>query len=306
MTLLRTPERSSLAPSAESGTAPVPATPESPRRAPRRLPAIALYGALALAAVLTLLPFAWVVSGSLRSLDEIRSDPGAWLPSAPTLDNFVRLFTGEGFAVYLVNSLVVAAIVVVGNIVTASLAGYALSKFEFRGKKLAFGAVLAALMVPYTAVFVPQFVVTVNLGLIDTLAGIAGPSITLPLSIFIMRQYASSVPDELLEAARLDGAGEFRTFFRVFLPLAGPAVATITIMSFLNSWNNFIWPLIVAQSTRTYTLPVGLAATNKAAANLTDYGLSLAGALVVMLPVLVLFLFLQRYFVQGIAATGIR
>jgi multiple sugar transport system permease protein len=160
--------------------------------------------------------------------------------------------------------------------------------------------------VPYTATFVPQFIVIVRLGLVDTLPGIALPSLALPLSIFIMRQYAHAIPDELLEAARIDGAGEFRVFFRIFLPLTGPALATITIMSFLASWNNFIWPLVVAQSTAGYTLPVGLAATSQAAQNVTDYGLVLAGALVVMLPVLVLFLALQRYFVQGVAATGMR
>ncbi|MEU6351456.1 carbohydrate ABC transporter permease [Streptomyces sp. NPDC047072] len=266
----------------------------------------ALYGALVLCALLTLLPFAWVASGSLRSLDEIRSDPGAWIPAHPTLDNFTRLFETQGFGRFLVNSVVVAAIVVVGNIVAASAAGYALAKLEFAGRRLAFGAVMAALMVPFTAVFVPQFVITVDLGLADTLTGIALPAAALPLCVFIMRQYALSVPDELLEAARIDGAGEFRIFFRIFLPLAGPAVATITIMSFLTSWNNFIWPLIVAQSMSTYTLPVGLAATSQAAAHVTDYGLMLAGAIVVMLPVLVLFLFLQRYFVQGVAGTGMR
>jgi len=159
---------------------------------------------------------------------------------------------------------------------------------------------------PFSATFVPQFIVTVNLGLIDTLAGIALPSLVLPISVFIVRQYAASIPDELLEAARIDGAGELRIFFRVFLPLAGPALATATIMAFLASWNNFIWPLIVAQQSSTYTLPVGLAATKQAAQHVTDYGLVLAGAVVVMLPVLALFLFLQRYFVQGIAAAGLK
>ena len=265
-----------------------------------------LYGALVLCALLTMLPFVWVLSGSLRSLDEIRSDPGAWLPHHVTLDNFVRLFKTEGFGRFLVNSIVVAVIVVVGNIVAASAAGYALAKLDFAGKRIAFGAVMAAMMVPFTTVFVTQFVITVDLGLADTLTGIALPSAALPLSVFIMRQYALSVPDEVLEAARIDGAGELRIFFRIFLPLAGPAVATITIMSFLYSWNNFIWPLIVAQSTAGYTLPVGLAATSQAAAHVTDYGLMLAGAIVVMLPVLVLFLFLQRYFVQGISGTGMR
>ncbi|MGN9760068.1 carbohydrate ABC transporter permease [Streptomyces sp. SD31] len=265
-----------------------------------------LYGALVLCALLTMLPFVWVISGSLRSLDEIRSDPGAWLPNHVTLDNFVRLFQTEGFGRFLVNSIVVAIIVVAGNIVAASAAGYALAKLDFAGKRIAFGAVMAAMMVPFTTVFVTQFVITVGLGLADTLTGIALPGVALPLSVFIMRQYAMSIPDELLEAARIDGAGEFRIFFRIFLPMAGPAVATITIMSFLYSWNNFIWPLIVAQSTSSYTLPVGLAATSQAAAHVTDYGLMLAGAIVVMLPVLLLFLLLQRYFVQGIAGTGMR
>nr|WP_245694999.1 carbohydrate ABC transporter permease [Streptomyces antibioticus] len=273
---------------------------------PRSVARPLLYSALVLCALLTLLPFLWVISGSLRSLDEIRSDPGAWLPHHVTLDNFTRLFATEGFGRFLVNSIVVATIVVLGNIVAASAAGYALAKLDFAGKRIAFGAVMAALMVPFTAVFVPQFVITVDLGLADTLTGIALPAMALPLSVFIMRQYALSIPDELLEAARIDGAGEFRIFFRIFLPLAGPAVATVTIMSFLFSWNNFIWPLIVAQSTSSYTLPVGLAATSQAAAHVTDYGLMLAGAIVVMLPVLVLFLFLQRHFVRGIAGTGMR
>ncbi len=273
---------------------------------PRSVARPLLYGALVLCALLTMLPFAWVISGSLRSLDEIRSDPGAWLPHHVTLDNFVRLFATEGFGRFMVNSVVVAVIVVAGNIVAASAAGYALAKLDFAGKRLAFGAVMAAMMVPFTAVFVTQFVITVDLGLADTLTGIALPGVAMPLSVFIVRQYATSIPDELLEAARIDGAGEFRIFFRIFLPLAGPAVATITIMSFLTSWNNFIWPLIVAQSMSTYTLPVGLAATSQAAAHVTDYGLMLAGAIVVMLPVLLLFLFLQRYFVQGISGTGMR
>ncbi|MEU9916022.1 carbohydrate ABC transporter permease [Streptomyces sp. NPDC051001] len=278
------------------------------RLASRRRPVARplLYGALVLCALLTALPFFWVLSGSLRSLDEIRSDPGAWLPHHVTFDNFLRLFRTEGFGQFMVNSVVVAAIVVAGNIVAASAAGYALAKLDFAGKRLAFGAVMAAMMVPFTAVFVTQFVITVDLGLADTLTGIALPGVAMPLSVFIMRQYAMSIPDELLEAARIDGAGEFRIFFRIFLPLSGPAVATITIMSFLASWNNFIWPLIVAQSMDTYTLPVGLAATSQAAANVKDYGLLLAGAIVVMLPVLLLFLFLQRYFVQGISGTGMR
>ena len=272
----------------------------------QRVPRAFLYLVLVVAAVITVLPFIWVISGSLRSIADFQSDPGAWVPSAPTLANYGKLFSSAGFGGYLVNSLIVAAITVAGNVIGGSLAGYALAKLDFRGKRLAFGAVVIALMMPFSATFVPQFMVTVNLGLIDTLVGIALPSAVLPISVFIVRQYASSIPDELIEAARIDGASELRIFAQVFLPLAGPALATATIMSFLASWNNFIWPLIVAQSSSTYTLPVGLAATQQAAQNVTDYGLVLAGAVVVMLPVLILFLFLQRYFVQGIAATGLK
>jgi multiple sugar transport system permease protein len=267
---------------------------------------VALYPVLAVLAGFTMLPFAWVVSGSLRTTGDIQADPGAWLPDEVTLDNFGRLFTQAGFGTYLVNSVVVAAMVVVGNVVAAAAAGYALAKLDFAGKRLAFGAVLAALMVPFSATFVPQFVVTVGLGLVDTLQGIALPSLVLPVSVFIVRQFAGGIPDELLEAARIDGAGEMRIFLRIFLPLAGPALATVTIMSFLASWNNFIWPLIVAQEKASYTLPVGLAATSQAAQNVTDYGLVLAGAVVVMLPVLILFVLLQRYFVQGITGTGLK
>jgi multiple sugar transport system permease protein len=272
----------------------------------RRVPVALLYVALIVAAALTVLPFFWVASGSLRGLDDFRSAPGAWLPSEVTFDNYTRLFTQVGFGGFLVNSLIVAALTVVANVIGGSMAGYALAKLEFRGKRIAFGAVMASLMVPFSATFVPQFVVTVNLGLVNTLVAIALPLMVAPLSVFIVRQYAASIPQELIEAARIDGASEFRIFGQVFLPLAGPALATVTIMSFLASWNNFIWPLIVAQQSATYTLPVGLAATKQAAQNVTDYGLVLAGAVVVMLPVLALFLFLQRYFVQGIAATGLK
>ena len=268
--------------------------------------AFGLYLLLVLGAGLTLLPFLWVISGALRTSEDFRRAPGAWLPEAVTFENFARLFAANGFSTYLVNSLIVAAIVVAGNVIAASMAGFALAKLDFAGKRVAFGVVMIALMVPFSATFVPQFVVTVNLGLVDTLAGIALPSLVLPISIFIMRQFALGIPDELLEAARLDGASEGRIFAGIFLPLAGPALATTTIMSFLASWNNFIWPLIVAQRAETYTLPVGLATLSQSAANVTDYGLILAGAVVVMLPVLVLFILLQRYFVQGISAAGLK
>jgi len=265
-----------------------------------------LYLALCLVSALMLLPFAWVAFGAFKTQGEFMSNPGGWLPeSFANLDNFIVLFTEEGFGPYLVNSIIVSAVTVLANVLFCSMAGYALAKLPFRGRGLLMGCVLVAMTVPYVALFVPQFLITVQLGLVNTLAGIVAPMLVMPLGVFIMRQFALSIPDELLEAARIDGAGEFGIFLRVFLPLLGPAIATVSIFTFLASWNSFLWPLVVAQTEEVFTLPVGLATASQAS-NTTAYGLLLAGAIVVLLPVLILFLFLQRYFIQGIAATGLK
>ncbi|MET3898478.1 multiple sugar transport system permease protein [Devosia sp. UYZn731] len=265
-----------------------------------------LYGLLTLGALIALLPFAWVLFGAFKNQAEIMSAPGAWLPqSFGNVANFVTLFAERMFGRYMVNSLIVSSATVLTNVLFATMAGYAIAKLEFPGHKLVFGCVLAAMMVPYIALFVPQFFIIVQMGLVNTLTAIVLPIAVMPIGVFIMRQFADSVPNELLEAARIDGAGEFTIFFRIFIPLVGPAMATVAIITFLNSWNYFLWPLIVAQNQDTYTLPVGLAVASQGAKS-TDYGLLLAGAIVVLLPVLILFLFLQKYFVQGIAGTGIK
>jgi multiple sugar transport system permease protein len=271
----------------------------------RTLTSALLYTAITLVCALMLVPFALVVLGAFKTQGEFTADPGAWLPRSFTnLDNFVTLFE-RGFGTYLINGVLVAGMVVVANIVFGSLAGYALAKLRFRGRGFVFAMVLATMMVPIVAVFVPQFIVAVQLGLVDTLVGIAFPMLVLPISVFIIRQFAHSIPEELFEAARLDGAGEFRIFRGVFLPLLGPALATVSVLTFLSAWNAFVWPLVIAQSQSTYTLPVGLAIAAQANQT-TEFGVLLAGAVVVLLPVLVLFLFLQKYFVQGIAAVGIK
>jgi multiple sugar transport system permease protein len=265
-----------------------------------------LYAALTLIALIALLPFVWVFFGTFKTQGEILAAPGAWLPqSFSNFGNFIELFANRQFGTYMTNSLIVSALTVVSNVLFSSLAGYALAKIPFNGSGFVFGCILAAMMIPYIALFVPSFFIIVQFGLVNTLAGIVLPIAVMPIAVFIMRQFAQSVPDELLEAARLDGAGELRIFFGIFMPLVGPAVATVAIITFLNSWNYFLWPLIVAQDQGTYTLPVGLAVASQAARS-TDYGLLLAGAVVVLLPVLILFLFLQRYFVRGVAVTGLK
>lgn len=265
-----------------------------------------LYGVLTLGAIVALLPFVWVLFGAFKSQAEIMANPGAWLPrSFGNVSNFIELFAHRQFGTYMRNSLIVSGLTVVSNVFFSSLAGYALAKIPFRGSRFVFGCILAAMMIPYIALFVPSFFIIVQMGLLNTLTGIFLPIAVMPIGVFIMRQFAESVPDELLEAARLDGAGEFSIFFRIFMPLVGPAIATVAIITFLNSWNYFLWPLIVAQDQNTYTLPVGLAIASQAAKS-TDFGLLLAGSIVVLLPVLLLFLFLQRYFVRGIAVTGLK
>ncbi|KJL31483.1 carbohydrate ABC transporter permease [Microbacterium azadirachtae] len=263
------------------------------------------YIALAVITILMLLPFVWVFFGSFKTQAEFFSDPGAWFPKSFQVQNYVGLFTDGGFGGYMLNSIVVSAIVVVCNVLFSSMAGYALAKLRFRGRAVIFPLVIASMIVPYVALFVPQFVIVVQMGLVNTLMAIALPLLVMPLSVFIMRQFAHGVPFELLEAARLDGAGEPRIFFRVFLPLTGPGLATVAILSFLSSWNNFLWPLVVAQSQDVYTAPVGLAVASQAS-NTIAFGVLLAGAMVVLLPILILFLFLQKYFIQGVAATGLK
>lgn len=265
-----------------------------------------LYALLTVVAVVTLIPFVWVMFGAFKSQAEIMSAPGAWLPrDFGNFDNFIELFEHRQFGTFMRNSFIVSVFTVVANVLFSSMAGYALAKLPFKGRRLVFASVLMAMMIPYVALFVPQFFVIVQMGLVNTLTAMVLPIAVMPIAVFIMRQFADSIPDDLLEAARLDGAGEFRIFFGIFLPLLGPAVATVAIITFLNSWNYFLWPLIVAQSEETYTLPVGLSIASQAA-NSTDYGLLLAGAVVVLLPVLLLFLFLQKYFVRGIAVTGLK
>jgi len=265
-----------------------------------------LYVLLTVLAAVTLIPFVWVMFGAFKSQAEIMAAPGAWLPkSFGNFDNFIELFEHRQFGTFMRNSLIVSGFTVVANVLFSSMAGYALAKLPFKGRRLVFACVLMAMMIPYVALFVPQFFVIVQMGLVNTLTAVVLPIAVMPIAVFIMRQFADSIPDDLLEAARLDGAGEFRIFFGIFLPLLGPAVATVAIITFLNSWNYFLWPLIVAQSEETYTLPVGLSIASQAAKS-TDYGLLLAGAVVVLLPVLLLFIFLQKYFVRGIAVTGLK
>jgi multiple sugar transport system permease protein len=183
--------------------------------------------------------------------------------------------------------------------------GYALAMLDFKGKKILFTVVMGTLMIPGVVTFVPLFVLVANIGLINTLPGLILPFLAAPFGVFLLRQFFLGLPRDLLDAGRVDGAGELRIFRQIFLPLAGPALATLGILTFLGSWNNFLWPLVVAQQEKTYTLPVALALYSTGQ-NSTQYGLLLAGATVVVVPVLAIYLIFQRRVIEGIATTGIK
>lgn len=283
--------------------APAPAPAGSRRRV--SVSQVVVYVLLVIGLVATLAPFAWMLLGSIKPTGEILANPNAWLPENPTLGNFADLLSKQNFGLYFFNSVLVAVVCVVGNLLFCAMAGYALAKIDFAGKRVLFSLVLVMLVVPGIATFVPLFVQVSNLGFANTYIGLILPYVVTPLGVFLMRQFIGEIPDSLLEAARLDGAGEFRIFFRLVLPLSGPALATLAILTFLGQWNNFLWPLVIAQTDNMYTLPVALALFS-VGANGTNYGLLLAGAVVVVLPIIVVFLFLQRYFIQGIASTGIK
>jgi multiple sugar transport system permease protein len=290
--------------------APAPATtpaagPAGAPAGPRRRRATWVYLVLAAGLVVMLAPFLWMLLGSFKPEAELQRVPPTWWPETPSLGNYRQLLDRLDFPRFFANSVLVAVAVTAGNLVFCSMVGYALAKLDFAGKRLLFGLVLAMLMVPGVVTFVPLFVLVSNLGLVNTYPGLILPFLVTPLGVFLMRQFIGGLPDELIEAARIDGAGEWRIFSRVIMPLCGPALATLGILTFLSSWNNFLWPLVVAQSEDKYTLPVALALYS-VGQNATRYGLLLAGSVVIIAPVIALFVALQRYFVQGIATTGIK
>ena len=266
---------------------------------------VLLHVALLAGLILVVGPFVWMIISSFKTTGELRQLPPTFIPEEPTLTNYRDLFDRLDFPRYFFNSTVVALCVTAGNLMFCSMVGYALAKLEFAGKRVLLVLVLATLMVPGIVTFMPQFVLISNMGLANTHAALILPTVVGALGVFLMRQFIGGIPDELLDAARIDGAGEYRIFFKIILPLCGAPLATLAILTFLGSWNAFLWPLVVASTEDMYTLPVALSlfAIGQHESNV---GLQMAGAVVVVLPVVVLFLAMQRYVIQGIATTGIK
>jgi multiple sugar transport system permease protein len=250
-------------------------------------------------------PFAWMVLGSVKSEAELQRFPPTWLPENPSLDHYRELFRRLDFPLYFRNSAVIAGVTTLTNLLFCSMAGYALAKLHFAGRDKLFVFIIATMMVPGGVTLIPSFVLLSKLELVNTLTGVILPGTVGAFGIFLMRQFMLGIPDDLLDAGRLDGAGEFHLYWKIALPLAKPALAALAIFTFLASWNDFLWPLIVLTDESKYNLPVALA-TFAIGQHRLENGLLMAGSLVIIAPVLLVFALLQRYFTQGITMTGLK
>jgi multiple sugar transport system permease protein len=281
--------------------APIPRAAGSHRRASVPWAYIVLTAGL----VLMIGPFLWMVLGSVKPAADFLRNPPTFLPSVATTDNYSRLFDQLDFPQFFFNSAVIALAVTVGTLVFCPMLGYALAKLRWHGKGLVMALVLATLMVPAGITLIPNFILMSNLGLVNTYPGLVLPFLAGPFGVFLMRQFMLGVPDELLEAARMDGANEFRVFWSVVMPIATPVLATLAILTFLGNWNSFLYPLVMAQEPQMYTLPVALAtfATGQYQA---DHGMLMAGSVMLVVPVLIVFVLFQRWITEGIATTGLK
>lgn len=261
-------------------------------------------GALVLASSASVLPLLWMLSVSFMAPGEASQFPPPLLPSEVNLDNYRALFSTLGMGRSFMNSLLVASLSTVLSLCFNVTAGYAFAKLEFRGRERLFRWLLGALVIPGQVAMIPLFLLLKQLGLVNSYAGVLIPSLASVFGIFLVRQYARSIPDELLEAARIDGAGELRTFVSVVLPTLTPIVVTLALFTFLGAWNDFLWPLIVLSDDDKRTLPVALAALSRE--HVQDRELMMAGSVVTVVPVLVLFLSLQRYYLQGIFTGSVK
>ena len=274
------------------------------RTSEARIASLILTVVIGIGAVLMLVPFYWLVVASTHKTRDIFSNPPNMVPGDQLWTNLYNLFTEAHFGAALQNSILVALLYALFGAVICTMAGYAFAKFSFYGQNVLFGLVLVILALPSQVTLVPLFQIMVNLNWLNTYQALILPNLALPFGIFLMRQTMQSVPDELIQAARVDGAGEFRIFLQIVLPIMRPALAALGIFMFLGQWNDFVYPLIVLRTPEAYTVPVALATLQ--GVSTTDYGQLLAGTAASVLPVLALFLFLQRQFVAGILAGAVK
>ncbi len=272
----------------------------------RPLKAIISYGVLFLLAAMFIYPFLLAISTSFKTLPEINQNAVGLIPQTFTLEGYQRLFSFN-VGRWTFNSALVATIITVLNLFFASLAGYALARIPFPGSRLAFLGILGTMMIPGIVLIIPMFIVLKTLGLLNNYGGLIIPKVVTAFGIFLMKQFFESVPKELEEAARIDGATQFQTFFRVVLPTARPALVALIIFSFQGAWNDFMHPLIVVTTNQSlYTLPLGLALLRGGMGQNLLWNSLLAGSMLTTVPMAIIFFIFQRYFIEGISYSGIK
>jgi len=254
--------------------------------------------------LIIVLPVIWIVLASFKDLPELGQKPPTLIPHAWHISNYTQALQTYGFATFLRNSIFVTASATLLTLIINSMAAFAFAKYNFRGREGLFIMTLAMLMIPLQVILIPIYQVITKLHMVNTFWGLIIPAAATPTGVFILRQYMLTIPDEIIESARIDGAGDFRIFLRIIIPLAKPALAVVTIFSIMWRWNDFLWPLIVAQDSKFYTLPVALAILNGELS--VPYNLVLAMSVLSLLPVIIMFIFMQRQIAQGIAQTGLK
>jgi multiple sugar transport system permease protein len=263
-----------------------------------------LYILVAVGAVIFLLPIAYMVSSSFKLSSDIFKVPIQWIPSPFILSNYSEAMKIAPFGRYFANSLFVSGITTLLNIFFASLAGYGFAKYRFLGKHFMFMAILSTLMIPFQAIMVPLFMIVRNFNWLNTFQGLIIPWAISAFGVFLMRQFINSIPDELLDAARIDGASELGIFWHIILPLSKAPIITLAIFTFLDSWNNLLWPLIIITKPEMRTVALGL--TEFQTLHGTAYNLLMTGSTISIIPILIMFIFLQRYFIRGVVLSGLK
>ncbi|MDD4208541.1 MULTISPECIES: carbohydrate ABC transporter permease [unclassified Mesotoga] len=251
-----------------------------------------------------LLPFFWMVSTSLKEAKALTVLPIQWFPEKISFDGFVKIFDVFPFGRAIFNSIFISTLITFVTVMSACMAAYVFSKIKFRGREVLFGIYIATMMIPANITMIPNYLTLKHLSLLNSYVGIMLPSLFNAFGTFMIRQYMRTIPDDFVEAAVLDGASHFRIFFRMILPLSKPAVATLTVITFMGAWNDYLWPLIVLTDKNKMTLPVGLSLLN--GQHQSDYNMLMAGALISMIPILLIYTFAQRYFEQGLSVGGIK
>jgi ABC-type glycerol-3-phosphate transport system permease component len=269
--------------------------------------AIPLYLFLGAGAFFTILPFAWMILSSFKTTSEIFKYPPTILPEIWRLENYRILFEMWPFGTWYLNSFLIAMIGTVAVLFFSSLAGFAFAKYEFKGRNILFATLLASTMIPFQLILIPLFIQVSRMGMNNSYAGLILPFMAPALGIFLMKQFMSSIPNELLDSARIDGCTEFGIYWNIIVPLLRPAMGTLAIITFLGSWNSFVWPLVIIRSEAMMTLPIGLARmTENVPGKSRDFGLIMTAATMVAVPVIAVFLAMQRQFISGLLSGAVK